>query len=348
MSAQGWNWVVAGNSNLYTEQTWAPNYSSRNHPNPSGNNDPAIAPQRPDDAYIWQRMSAAGISFRNYGFYAPRVSTGQSVAADPVLNANTDHAFGGYNLSCPDAPGTFAPRSRTCAPTDRFTEWKREFDEYVASGTLPTVQLVRLPNDHTSGSKVGMPTPRAYVADNDWAIGQMVEAISTSPYWESSAIFITEDDAQNGPDHVDAHRTVALVVSPYTRTGRVDSTFYSTVSMLRTIELIVGLKPLTQFDAFATPMIASFTNRPDTTPYRAILPTQSFTEVNPVGAPLSEESARQDLSKEDQINEQLFNQAIWKSVKGADSIMPAPRTELWGSIPNDQAEEIEDLAEQEP
>jgi hypothetical protein len=330
--AQGWNWVVAGTSNGYSEQTWAANYSGRNHPYPSENNDPAIAPQQPDDAYIWQRLAKANVSFRNYGFYVSRNSAGQFVAGDPVLNAQTDHAYTGYNLACPDS-STVYPIGPNCGPTTRIAEWKKEFDQYVANDNLPSVELVRLPNDHTAGTTVGAPTPRAYVADNDWALGQLVDAVSHSTYWQSTAIFVTEDDSQNGPDHVDAHRTLALAISPYTQTGRVDSTFYSTDSMLRTVELLAGLRPLTQFDAYATPMIGSFTNRPNVTPYQAMKPSQSLTEVNPVTAPLGAQSGQQDLSKEDLIDEQLFNEAIWKSVKGADSVMPAPKYTLWGSAP---------------
>jgi hypothetical protein len=338
VSAQGWNWVVAANSNPFAEQGWPANYSGRNHPYTSENNDPAIAPQKPDDAYIWQRLAKANVSFRNYGFYVGRDSTGQFVAGDPVLNAQTDHAYTGFNQGCPDSPNTFTAFSASCGPTPRFTEWKKEFDQYVANDNLPSVEFLRLPNDHTSGTSVGAPTPRAFVADNDWALGQIVDTVSHSKYWKSTAIFVTEDDSQNGPDHVDAHRTVALAISPYTQTGRVDSTFYSTDSMLRTIELLAGIRPLTQFDAYATPMIGSFTNRPTFTPYQAIKPSWPLTEKNPVTAPLAAQSGQQDLSKEDQIDEQTFNQAIWKSVKGADSTMPAPRYGLWGALPNDQAD----------
>jgi len=323
VSAQGWNWVVAGNSNGFTEQTWVANYSGRNHGYPSESNDPAIAPQRPDDAYIWQRLAGRNVSFRNYGFYVGRTAPGVYKAGDPVLDAQTDHAFPGYDLSCPDSVSRAVP----CGTT-RLAEWKKEFDGYVAGDNLPSVEFVRLPNDHTAGTFPGAPTPRAYVADNDWALGQLVDAVSHSKYWKSTAIFVTEDDSQNGPDHVDAHRTLALAISPYTQTGRVDSTFYSTDSMLRTIELLTGLRPLTQFDAYATPMIGSFTNRPN---YGAVKPSQPLDEVNGPHAPLAAQSAAQDLSKEDQINEQLFNEAIWKSVKGADSTMPAPRHSLWGS-----------------
>src|SRR5205823_8372017 len=140
--------------------------------------------------------------------------------------------------------------------------------------------FVRLPNDHNAGTTPGRPTPAAYTADNDLSLGRLVDAVSHSPYWKSTAIFVTEDDAQNGPDHVDAHRTISQVISPYTQTGQVDSTFYSTVSMLRTMELILGLAPMTQFDAAATPMSNVFTATSNTAAYSAITPAQSLTQTN--------------------------------------------------------------------
>ena len=325
ISAQGWNWSVAANSNPYAEQTWAANYSGRNHPYPSENGDPAIAPNRdPANAYIWNRLARAGVSFRNYGFYVNPDASGREVGTDADLDANTDHAFTGFDLTCPDSPGTFAPLRAGCG-LPRYAEWEREFRGYESAGTLPTVEFVRLPNDHTAGTKAGAPTPKAYVADNDWALGKLVDTVSHSRYWKDTAIFVTEDDAQNGPDHVDAHRTTSYVISPYSRHGRVDSTFYSTASMLRTMELIVGLRPMTQFDAFAAPMISSFGGRPDLRPYDAVKPSQPFDAVNTPRSPLAARSARQDLAEEDQIDEQSFNTAIWKSVKGPNSRMPAPR-----------------------
>ena len=336
VSAQGWNWTVAANSNPYSEQVWPGNYSGRGAPYPSESNDPAIAPNRdPAQAYIWDRLAAGNVSFRNYGFYVNTQPDGSSKATDPVLDANTDHAFRGFDLACPDSPNSFTPRKANCG-SPRFTEWKKEFDSYVAGNNLPTVEMVRLPNDHNAGTTPGAPSPRAYTADNDWALGQLVDAVSHSKYWASTAIFVTEDDAQDGPDHVDAHRTVAEMISPYTRTGRVDSTFYSTASMLRTIELIVGLRALTQFDAYATPMLAAFSNKPNTTPYTATKPTQNLQEVNPVNAPLAAESQAQDLTREDQINMQQFNQATWASVKGANTPMPAPRHTVFPAPAGDQ------------
>ncbi len=135
--------------------------------------------------------------------------------------------------------------------------------QYVENGNLPQLQIVRLPNDHTLGTKKGELTPQAMVAQNDYALGKLVETVSNSPYWKETAIFVTEDDAQNGWDSVDAHRTTSLVISPYTQTGNVDSTLYDTTSMLRTMEMILGMKPMTQYDASAVPMINSFTHKPN-------------------------------------------------------------------------------------
>ncbi|MGH3770903.1 MAG: alkaline phosphatase family protein [Pseudonocardiaceae bacterium] len=223
VSAQGWNWTVAANSNPYSEQVWAGNYSGRGAPYPTESGDPAIAPNRdPAQAYIWDRLAASKISFRNYGFYVTTQPDGTSQATDPVLDARTDHSFRGFDLSCPDSPNSVTPRSASCG-VPRFTEWRKEFDGYVTGDNLPTVELLRLPNDHNAGTKRGAPTPRAYVADNDWALGQVVDVVPHSKYWASTAIFITEDDAQNGPDHVDAHRTVAEVISPYRRLRHPDA-----------------------------------------------------------------------------------------------------------------------------
>src|SRR5262249_45078111 len=188
--------------------------------------------------------------------------------------AKTDLNFNGYDLTKPDA---YPDLLGSTQPT-RIAEWLKEFNQYEAQGSLPAVEFVRLPNDHTAGTRMGAPTPRAYVADNDWALGQLVDAVSHSKDWGSTAIFVVEDDAQNGPDHVDAHRTIVQVVSPYTQTGRVDSTFYSQVSMLRTMELIVGIGPMTQYDAAATPMLNSFSDTRNLTPYTPIKPAPNILE----------------------------------------------------------------------
>src|SRR5262249_27758074 len=181
-----------------------------------------------------------------YGF---RVFGGQVASTEPRLAENTDLNFAGYNLSKPDSIPDLI-QTGVNQPT-RIAEWLKEFNQYEATGTLPPVEFVRLPNDHTAADTLGAPSPRAYMADHDFARGPLVDAVSHSADWGSAAIFVIEDDAQEGPDHVDAHRTIAQVISPYTQTGQVDSTFYSQVSVLRTIEQIVGIAPMTQFNAAA-------------------------------------------------------------------------------------------------
>ncbi|WP_235780763.1 bifunctional YncE family protein/alkaline phosphatase family protein [Sinomonas notoginsengisoli] len=329
VSANGWNWVTQANSNPYAEQMWPANYSGRKAPYPSENSNPENAAQDPSNSYVWQRLDKAGVSFRNYGFFVNNTANG-AVSSDPVLNAKTDKDYRGYDLKCPDSSGTFAPLATNCG-TPRVDQWVKDFGSQISSGTVPTVQFVRLPNDHTQGTKAGAPTPQAYVADNDYALGRLVDTVSHSPIWKDTAIFVTEDDAQNGPDHVDAHRTLALVISPYTQTGKVDSTFYSTASMVRTIGLLAGFRPLTQFDAYATPMSASFTANPRLEPYTALRPTYPMTALNGSNAPMAAQSSVQDLSGEDRIDERTFNEAIWKSVKGADLLMPEPQHTVIGS-----------------
>jgi hypothetical protein len=190
---------------------------------------------------------------------------------------------------------------------------------------MPRLQIVRLPNDHTSGTSPGKPTPRAQVADNDHALGRVIEALSKSKFWPQLAVFVVEDDAQNGSDHIDAHRTIAYVISPYAKRDAVDSTLYSTSSMLRTMELILGLQPMTQFDAAAMPMFASFQPKPDLTPYQVKELTIDLSEVNKKTAWGAEKSKRMNFAKEDAADDLLLNEVIWRSIRGADSAMPAPR-----------------------
>ena len=324
VSADGWNWSTAANANPYVQQSWLANYGGRNKPYDFEGGNLATAPNKtPTDAYLWDRLSDAKVSYKNYGFFL----TGDTIVdpTDPVLPANTDHSFLGYDLNCPDSAGSWAPRSTACGTQPRVVSWENAFNNYVKNKNLPTVELLRLPNDHTHGTTPGYPTPKAYVADNDYALGRVVDDVSHSPYWKSTAIFVLEDDAQAGPDHVDAHRTIAQVISPYTQTGKVDSTFYSTVSMLRTMELLTGLKPMTQFDAAATPMYNSFTGRPNFAPYQLIKPSDAILqEINPKNAPMAQASMQQDFSKEDKADSQTLNNAIWQSVKGSGSQMPAP------------------------
>ncbi len=197
------------------------------------------------------------MTYRSYGEWIANGKTPNdpAVAKVKALEGHFDPKFRSYDLDYKDV--------------DRAARFITELKEFEAKGEMPRFIVLRLPNDHTAGTAKGKPTPTSYVADNDLALGQVVEALSKSKFWKDLAIFVIEDDAQNGSDHVDAHRTVALAISPYIRRGTVDSNMYSTASMLRTMELILGLKPMTQFDAAALPMYASFQGKPDLTPYKA-------------------------------------------------------------------------------
>jgi Phosphoesterase family len=219
---------------------------------------------------------------------------------------------------------TFPPYNLGITDNTRIDRWLEEFREYEKNGDLPQFQIVRIGNDHTQGTRPGVPTPRAYVADNDLALGRLVEAVTNSKYWATTAIFVLEDDAQNGSDHVDAHRSIAFVVSPYTRRKSVDSTMYTTSSMLRTMELILGLPPMSQYDAAATPMYNCFTDKADLTPFKHLPARVDLNEKNPPNAPGAERSMQLDFSKEDAAPDVEFNEIIWKAVRGADSQMPAP------------------------
>jgi hypothetical protein len=202
--------------------------------------------------------------------------------------------------------------------------WLEEFRRFEEEGGLPRLSIVRLGNDHTAGTRPGSPTPRAMVAENDLALGRLVEAISASRFWPSSAVFVLEDDAQNGPDHVDAHRSVLLVASPWARRGLVDSRQYTTSGVLRTIELILGLPPMSQYDATARPLHAAFTDEPDNRSYRARPARVPLDERNGPDAPGAQASVRMNLAEADLAPERELNEILWKAVHGSDAVMPPP------------------------
>jgi YVTN family beta-propeller protein len=216
----------------------------------------------------------------------------------------------------------------------RFGEWQKEFRGFVADAAagkpdrMPNLTIFRLSNDHTAGVNRNMPTPQFMVADNDLAVGRVVEEVSKSPYWKDTAIFIVEDDAQDGPDHVDAHRSPALVISAYNRPGALIHEFHSTVSLIRTMELCLGIEPMNFLDSNAVP-IDIFTDKPDLRPYSAILPIISLDNLFPPQPPTRAMldhmrlTDRQDLTHNDMANPAELNAIIWFSVRGADA-MPKP------------------------
>jgi DNA-binding beta-propeller fold protein YncE len=309
VSADGHEWTLAAYATDFVEKTWPLNYGHRTSkfPYPSEGVFPIAAPA---SGYLWDRAREAGVSYRSYGEFVQNGATTNLPVTTRIksLQGHFDPLYRSFDMQYPDQ-----------WRADRFIS---ELKRFEGEGEMPRLQIVRLPNDHTHGVTRGRHTPTACVADNDTALGRVVEAVSRSKFWPTTAIFVVEDDAQNGPDHVDAHRTVALAISPYTRKRGVDSTLYSTSSMLRTMELILGLAPMTQFDAAATPMFNSFQARPDLRPFTALPAKVDLTATNGVaawGAKLNF-----DFTREDAADDLLFNEVIWRSVRGADHPMPAP------------------------
>ena len=310
VSADGHEWTMAGYATDFVERLWPLSYrGDRRVPYPAEAKFPIATPA---GGYLFDRAAAKNVSYRSYGEFVDNGAT----PADPAttkykaLEGHFDPKFRSYDLSYPDAKRA-----------DRFLE---ELSEFEAKGDMPKLIVLRLGNDHTSGTRPGTPTPTAMVAENDLAVGMVVEGLSQSKFWKNLAIFVVEDDAQNGSDHVDAHRSTALVVSPYTKRNIVDSTMYTTSSMLRTMELILGLDPMSQFDASARPMFNSFTATPDFKTYAKRAPKVDIKARNLSTAWGAEKSLKLNLDKEDQADDLVFNEIIWKSVKGAASPMPAP------------------------
>ena len=310
VSADGHEWSMAAYATDFVEKMWPLNYGhnhSKKFPYPAEGLFPIGAPA---GGYLWDRAREAGVSYRSYGeFVTPFTSSNApSVTRVKALQGHIDPWYHGWDLAYPDVK--------------RAQRFIAELKRMEAEGDMPRLQIMRLPSDHTHGSSLGQFTPMAYVGDNDLALGQLVEAVSHSKFWPQTAIFVVEDDAQNGPDHVDAHRTTAYVISPYTKRGEVDSTMYSTSSMLRTMELILGLKPMSQYDAAATPMFNSFQAKPDLRPYQALPANVDLEERNSAHAWGGK--IKMNFAREDAVDDLLLNEVVWRSVRGPDSPMPGP------------------------
>ena len=308
VSADGHNWSMAAYATDFVEKVWPTSYGGRGGEyvyEKEGITSPSTG-------YIWDNCNRHGISLRNYGefIYEDDTANGSSRVKASGLLGRTSPDYVGWDLNYPDVK--------------RAATWIEEFDHYEQGDSLPQFEIIKLPNDHTAGTKRESLSPRAMVADNDRALGLIVDRISHSKYWKESAIFVLEDDAQNGADHVDAHRSIALVISPYTKRKSVDHTMYSTSGMLRTMELILGLPPMSQYDASATPMYASFDAQPDLTPFVALENTIDLREMNALGAYGQERMEAFNLSREDEVPDVEFNEILWKAVKGSASAMPAP------------------------
>ncbi|MFO0958558.1 MAG: bifunctional YncE family protein/alkaline phosphatase family protein [Isosphaeraceae bacterium] len=327
VSADGHEWTMGAYATDFVERTWPISYrGDRRAPYPAEGKLPIAFPS---GGYLWDKAKEKGVSYRSYGEFVDNGKTPDdpSTTKYETLQGHFDPKFRGYDLDYPDVKRAA-----------RFLEELKEFEE---KGEMPRLIVIRLPNDHTAGTRPGAPTVRAMVADNDLALGMLVEGVSKSKFWKETAIFVIEDDAQNGPDHVDAHRTVALAISPYIKKGSVDSTMYSTSSMLRTMELILGLEPMSQFDAAARPMWAAFTDKPDLAPYVCKPARIDLNEKNTRQTVGAAASLKLNLDKEDQADDLAFNEIIWKAVRGTDSVMPAPVRAAF-VIPRPKAEDDDD------
>lgn len=311
VSADGHNWSLGAYATDYLEKNWVTSYGGR-----GGEYDAEgtrkVANNKGD--FIWGACKKAGVSYRTYGEFADDYK-----ANIPVLE---DHF-------CP----YYTSWDQHVRDTTRVGQWKRDFDSLIAINALPQLNTFRLINDHTEGMSKNRPTPFAHVADNDLAVGMFIDYLSKSPVWKESVVFILEDDAQNGPDHVDAHRSPAYIAGPFVKRNFVDHTPYTTSGILRTMELILGIAPMSQYDAAATPLWRCFTATPDLTPYTTLPAQIDITEKNLVWNELSKRSAGFDFSKEDRVPDMEFSEVIWKGVKGLHSTMPAPKRAAFIKVP---------------
>lgn len=332
LSADGHFWSTAAYADEYLEKSFGG--WPRSYPYPG---DDALAV--PPSGFLWDRVLQKGLGVRNFGEMvstnlSPAGSRWKTIYSDfkstvpKIKMTATANIESLAHYTHPNFPGFVL----TISDVQRADMFIKEFREYEANGKLPAFMVMMLPGDHTVGTSPQFPTPRAKVADNDLALGQIVEAVSHSKFWSDTCIIITEDDPQAGRDHVDAHRSLALIVSPYTRRGVVDSTNYNQTGLVRTMELILGLDFMNQFDRSATPLINCFQAKANLTPYTCKPNQIRIDEMNPKVEALSgparhwaKLSLAQDFSEVDRADEDTLNRIIWHSVKGLRTPYPPAR-----------------------
>ncbi len=341
LSADGHNWTDSGIATDYLERSfagWPRSYPSGGD---STNGDAlAYSPA----GFIWNDALAHGRTFCDFGEF----TSDKKQWTDPArkgkpgfLDCYRNFVNGADEIALTDEPDIEALRPYIMTNTIgwdldvpdifRAAQFIKSLKQFEAVGNLPNLVIVWLPNDHTSGTKAGLPTPGAQVADNDLALGQIVQAVSHSRFWTNTCLFAIEDDPQNGWDHVSGYRTTAYIVSAYTQRGAVIHTQYNQTSLLRTMELMLGLPPMNQMDATATPMFDCFTGRPDFTPFDAVTNNVPLDEMNPpprrIADPLlrkdAQASARLPLKQADQCPEDLLNRILWRAAKGSQAPYPA-------------------------
>jgi YVTN family beta-propeller protein len=314
VSADGQNWSTAAIASDYVQKFWPNSYAARRKRYDYEGGEPAATPPA---GYIWTGARQAGINMRNYGYFVNNIAKipadGEDQidgVRDPVLETVTSADYRGFDLNYPDVK--------------RVKTFQKDLAEFEAAGKMPQFIIMRLGNDHTNGTTPGKIAPLSALADNDYALGMLVESVSKSKFWADTAIFVLEDDAQNGADHVDSHRSPAFILSPYTRRGIVDSSRYNTTSMLRTMEMILGLRPMTQFDAAAPPMTSVFQATPNPAPYTAAPPRIALDLRNPEQSATAARSRRMNFEEEDKVDDDELNDILWVAIKGKDAPKPVP------------------------
>ena len=359
VSGDGWNWSTQGMANEYNARNVVYGYTGKSQPYDyeGTNNGVAVDRQgvkdvsRTPGGYFWENCARNHVSFYNFGIFlddleAPRQtaeegSKGEKNApTQKILIGKSSSDFRGFDGDFADSEAWvkhhLSPAPKQMAifggrkDPSRFTTFRWEYEEFARRGKMPRFLMVRFGNDHTQGTTAGAYSPRAMVADNDYAVGQLVELVSHSAYWKKTAIFIIEDDAQNGNDHVDAHRSIAFVVSPFVTRASKDSRFYNTDSVLHTMENLLGLPPMNRYDA-AAPALTVFAATPENdAPYEAILPAKAIiAEINQKTAYRAADSARliPRLAADATPDEEL-NDILWHSIKGKNTPMPPTRHSL--------------------
>jgi YVTN family beta-propeller protein len=313
VSADGHNWATAAIAPDYTQRMWPNSYAGRRKTYDYEGQEPANSAPA---GYIWNAAQQAGVSMRNYGYYVDLRKTADADGTqitgvrDPILAPVTDPNYRGFDLDYPDI--------------ERAKEFISELSDFEKDEKMPQLMLMRMGNDHTNGATAGKLSPLSLAADNDQGVGMVVEAISKSRFWNETAIFIIEDDAQNGPDHVDSHRSPCWVISPWVKRGAVNSSMYNQTSVLRTMEIILGLRPLTTYDAGARPMFGVFGNTPAPARYVLEKAQTPLDRRNPANTAAARRSAKMDFDDADEIDDDELNAVLWAVIKGPGIPLPTP------------------------
>ncbi|HWE00717.1 MAG TPA: alkaline phosphatase family protein, partial [Bryobacteraceae bacterium] len=298
----------------YTQRMWPNSYANRRKTYDYEGQEPTNLPPA---GYIWTGAGEKGVSMRNYGYWAQNIEPIPAAGAvqiakvrDPILTPVTDMKYRGFDLDYSDI--------------DRAKEFIADLHRFEQAGSMPQLLLVRMGNDHTNGTTPGKHTPLALAADNDQGVGMIVEALSHSRFWNELAIFVIEDDAQNGPDHVDSHRSPCWVISPWVKRHTVNSTMYNQTSELRTMEIMLGLHPMTTYDAAARPMSAVFDSQSSPEPYTLEKARTTLDERNPARSATAARSRRMRFDEADEIDDNELNTILWAAIKGPDTPLPVP------------------------